>query len=645
MSNASEFIIENGVLTKYKGKVGDVVIPDGVKEIGERTFHGRRSLVSVVIPDGVEKIGDGAFNDCASLTSIVIPDSVKIIGDYAFYGCESLTSVVIPDGVTSIGEDVFSYCSNLTSVTIPDGVTSIGGGAFDHCKSLTNITIPNNVTEIYDAAFFYCENLKSVTIPESVTRIGNEAFRYCEGLTNVIISDGVTEIGEYAFRGCKKLTCITIPKSVTTILPNAFPFCTIEVSADNPAFSSENGILYGKDHTKLVFCWERDPGYFTVPDGVTEICEEAFGSTNITGITIPPSVTKIGMNAFYCCERLTDITAPEEIFAEVWELFQPDQRNEVALNSLRKGVTNRPLKELIRRKKEMFFDRVIAIDDACAMETFISVFRKPDVGTVDEYLKKAENRVNVKAFLLDYKAKHFSASELGEYYDDRTEKELGFKEKTLAEWRKIFKISDKDGKRYITGYKSSEKTVFIPANIEGVPVFGIGDKAFEDLWVESVNIERGIKSIGSDTFFGCSNLTSVTVPDSVTSIGHTAFYNCAKLTSVTVPGGVTNIGLMAFFGCAGLTDVTIGSGVTSIGSGAFEGCTSLTSVTIPDGATSMGSSVFNGCANLKDVTIPGSVTSIGILAFSGCPNLTISAAPGSYAEEYAKKNNIPFKAV
>ena len=39
MSNANDFIIENGVLTKYVGPGGDVVIPEDVTEIGVQAFH------------------------------------------------------------------------------------------------------------------------------------------------------------------------------------------------------------------------------------------------------------------------------------------------------------------------------------------------------------------------------------------------------------------------------------------------------------------------------------------------------------------------------------------------------------------------------------------------------------------------------
>ena len=111
-----------------------VVIPGGVRKIGDGAFHGCTGLTSVVIPGGVRKIGDGAFHGCTGLTSVVIPDSVTEIGCGAFRGCIGLTSVVIPDSVTEIGWNAFSGCVGLTSIEILDGVTSIGRSAFYGCN-------------------------------------------------------------------------------------------------------------------------------------------------------------------------------------------------------------------------------------------------------------------------------------------------------------------------------------------------------------------------------------------------------------------------------------------------------------------------------------------------------------------------------
>lgn len=52
----------------------------------------------------------------------------------------------------------------------------------------------------------------------------------------------------------------------------------------------------------------------TIPDGVTEIGDEAFAHCkSLTRITIPDSVTEIGDSAFACCESLADITIPDSV--------------------------------------------------------------------------------------------------------------------------------------------------------------------------------------------------------------------------------------------------------------------------------------------------------------------------------------------
>ena len=83
-----------------------------------------------------------------------------------------------------------------------------------------------------------------------------------------------------------------------------------------------------------------------------------------------------------------------------------------------------------------------------------------------------------------------------------------------------------------------------------------------------------------------------------------------------------------------------GKEITSITNAAFGVCTSLISVNIPNSVTSIGDGAFYDCISLTSINIPNSVTSIGNGAFSDCTNLTIYCEQGSYADKYAKQNNI-----
>ena len=76
---ADEFVIHDGVLTKYTGVGGAVVIPDGVTRIGREAFYLCTGLTSITIPNSVTDIGSRAFQK-SGLTSITIPSSVSYIG-------------------------------------------------------------------------------------------------------------------------------------------------------------------------------------------------------------------------------------------------------------------------------------------------------------------------------------------------------------------------------------------------------------------------------------------------------------------------------------------------------------------------------------------------------------------------------------
>ncbi|HPA17288.1 MAG TPA: leucine-rich repeat domain-containing protein [Verrucomicrobiae bacterium] len=159
----------------------------------------------------------------------------------------------------------------------------------------------------------------------------------------------------------------------------------------------------------------------------------------------------------------------------------------------------------------------------------------------------------------------------------------------------------------ITRYTGPGGDVIIPNMIGGLPVTGIGDKAFyhsgNGSAPSSLRIPNGVANIGEQAFFGWSGLTNVAIPASVTNIGAAVFQFCTGLESATIPGSVTRIGDWAFHGCTFLTNVMISKGVTSIGGLAFARCDYLSNVTIPSSVTSIEGSAFTDCHNLTSIIV------------------------------------------
>lgn len=131
-----------------------------------------------------------------------------------------------------------------------------------------------------------------------------------------------------------------------------------------------------------------------------------------------------------------------------------------------------------------------------------------------------------------------------------------------------------------------------------------------------------------------------TIPDGAVEIGAHAIQNCENLISIKIPDSVTKIGSNAFSDCRNLRSITIPNSVTSIEDDTFKWCTALEAVTIPDSIIAIGKRAFAHCKNLTSVTIPNSVKEIGDNAFYNSP-VTIICDPGSYAEQYARENEIP----
>lgn len=144
--------------------------------------------------------------------------------------------------------------------------------------------------------------------------------------------------------------------------------------------------------------------------------------------------------------------------------------------------------------------------------------------------------------------------------------------------------------------------------------------------ISALVVENGATSIGSSTFDGYTSLKSIKLASTVKSIGNNAFSNTG-ITSLDLPEGMESIGLGAFYNCEKMTELKLPESLTTLNNGAFAFCKGLTAVTLPNKITFIGTLAFEECTGLTSITIPENVTEIRNQAFYYCTALTMVELP------------------
>lgn len=347
-----------------------LVLPDTVESIFANAFYNASNLESIQLSDSLKTIGKSAFVG-SGIKSIIIPDSVTEISD-SFSGCDKLRSVVIGSGVKEIGSYSFSSCDNLDSIVVssanqyyssdsygalynkdkttllcypkankrenyvmPRSVTKVDSFALSATKYLKNIDLSEKITAI---DLSDCINLETVNLPDAMTNINCRncynlkldklpeslkeivSFENCYNITIKTIPEGVTRLSHSAFQNCKSIKKFHIGKNVLQKHANGYEYgyyyvfagCDsleeITVDKDNTYFTSENGVLYNKDKTKLFhYPSAKTDEVFSIPEGVITISTLAFSNAlNLVEVKIPSTLTEIGSsytNAEYCLNQ------------------------------------------------------------------------------------------------------------------------------------------------------------------------------------------------------------------------------------------------------------------------------------------------------------------------------------------------------
>lgn len=688
-------IIDGDRLVAYAmGGLGDYgtyteEVPSEVKFIDKGAYSGATSLGEIILPEGLEEIGPSAFAQCFYLKSITIPASVSKIHYDAFSECEeriewikicrteSAITAVSHNGYfgafdntndcpiyvpintlnwykygqyweeygSSLGEnnryrilasdnEILYTTTDGNAVTLPSSLsstvtniapkdnggvgvlrstsdwTSIPSYSFDIYENpgaiiLETVIIPDKVKTIGIASFRGCSNLKNVDFGNGVETIAEQAFSSC-GLTTLNLPDNVSRIMANAFSHNNELTTVRIPGSLESnaIGSNPFNSCMSlrSFTGDNPIVSENGMYLVRDDGTMVSYACAATYGVFTIPESVTVIGENAMAGSAFQGV------------------KMLSMTPPALHFTafsgiDAYTIQIPDA----------------------------------AIDDYASASVWSSIEIK------SHFVYYQSNRsiwyTTNGGNMLDIPSTLPSGCELVSH---------GYTSGPLGHGVMIFskEVTDIPYRMFLNANNNNDgkalKTVSLPEE-----VLVVGSMAFGNCYsLESVSFGNKITTIEASAFYQC-DLQSLTLPESITRLNAYAFQGNKHLTSVALPSSINYLGTNPFADCVALTSFTgsstfitsngrclakdghlisfaaattgpfqIPSGITSIDTYAMSQA-SISSITFLSDLNTIGDDAMISCPNLTSLTIPASVTSIGRYAFAYCPNLTSVTMEGT----------------
>ena len=284
---------------------------------------------------------------------------------------------------------------------------------------------------------------------------------------------------------------------------------------------------------------------------VTEIAEDAmYQCTNLTSVTIPRYVTKIGYGALAGCTSLTKITWNAIACSGIWDSnYGYSIYSHVELTPYQTIGDIRP-----------------------QITSFI-------IGDEVEYLPSGlcKNMTNLTSITIPASVKY-----IGEEFDNTGITSVVWNANVGDRCKSPYKESD-----YQSSFEDYLQHTYLPfRNIASqITSFAIGGN---------------VDSIPQGLCKDMANVVSFNVPQNVKFIGNDAFNGCTSMTNITLGNALTYIGDDAFNGCTTMTNITLGNALTHIGSNAFAN-TGIASVTIPEGVTYMGSGAFANTTNLKTI--------------------------------------------
>ena len=569
---------------QYREQIKTISLPDGLTSIGNYAFQGLASLESVVIPESVTKFGNGAFHSCAGLTSLNIPQSVTSVGNDCFSGRQALTLAVLRGSygiryaiknsvpyavsgetrkITAQGSCGDTLCwilfedgtlefdgygnmygwsaakdvpwsaqkDNIKSLSIPEGVASVGARAFYECANLSAVKLPESLKSVGDYAFSKCASLTTLLIPKDASSISSSAFSECSGLTLTVIrgSEGRT----YAIKQGLRHVVSDAPQSVIAASGSCGDNLLWLFYEDGTLAFEGSGNMsnYSQTNARTTAPWHSYSQQITavsIPEGVTRIGSYAFyGATeyaldyrfaNVKNIALPSSVTAIGDRAFYQCVGLTSVTLPDSL-ASIGEyaFYGCEGLTTLTIPAIVKPIGSNAFADCPNLTLKVYAD-------SYAQEYATKNSIRHVVGEGPTILHSGSCGDKMTWALYESGVLAFSGSGAMWNYG----KKASDSPWTTAPWL--------DYREQITGVTISEGVT----NLGAYAFYGGMDyaKDFRFTNLKSVTLPASLTVLGDHAFEGCVGLVSISLPDGLSAIGAYTFANCGSPPQKRLPRAV-----------------------------------------------------------------------------------------------------------
>ena len=620
-----------------RSKLIEVTLPASIKNFYATAFKGDRLIqrinidptnTNLVSVEGVVYTKDMTellYVGPKNTTSFVVPNTVKKIGEAACYGHdnEGITSITFNEGLEEIGKDAFCGNTGLSVLDFPSTLKKIGDGAFNTYTqgSITRVNFNEGLEEIGEAAFAGAYFKDTFTLPSTVKTIKSYAFANCTAIEKLVLPKGLIDLQPAAFNGSTGIK-------------------TVSVDPANTAYTVVGNVVYNKAITKAVYCPSNNTDPIVIPEGVTEIGDDAFYMVDETqsytfpstltkigyqafahcyglkSFTIPDTVSELGEQAFDMCTKLTSLTIgsgireiPTYCFAGAQSLTTiniPSNVVTIGENAFydARSLTTINFSEGVKTIKQGAFTFVKAYEDDYSMykSQLTSLTLPNSLEAIEDgafYARDTLANISIGSGLKDFNINAFDTTALNGITLSSANPYLTYSNGTLYN-------------------KAKTKILFTNLNTSGqydIPatVTEIGDYAFANRNITEVNFNGALTKVGVGAFHN-THITTVTLPSSMRTIEEGAF-TTNGITSVTFNEGLETIGDYAF-SSTGITTVTLPNSVITIGNSAFQMCNKITSLTLGENITSIGERAFERCTSITGkVTLPKKLQTLGELAF------------------------------